>query len=334
MTSNHNQPETYVPPVVPAGHGDVGQATAIEQSRAIAEVQGAIVVAQRVPRSVPNAVEAMRETCQQPGLANRAFFRYSRGGGQITGPSIHLARELARCWGNVQYGLVELSRDDSKGESQMLAFAWDVQTNTRASTTFIVKHGRDTRDGVKPLTDLRDIYESNANNGARRLREQIFAILPKWFTEEAQDRCRATLENGGGKPLPARIADLVAAFAEIGVHVDQLERKIGRARASWNAQDVAALQVIGKSVKVGESRVEDEFPDDRVTVDEIRAQAAPAQEPRPQNRSRNVKRQPEPAADEAGPTDEDIAALNAEAAADAARDNTPVSALFGGDQEG
>ena len=55
----------------------------------------------------------MTDACKQPALADRAFFRYSRGGGAITGPSIHLARELARALGKVQYGITELRRDDS-----------------------------------------------------------------------------------------------------------------------------------------------------------------------------------------------------------------------------
>ncbi|WP_375483257.1 hypothetical protein [uncultured Jatrophihabitans sp.] len=260
----------YEPTTPAARQADaIGQATAVEQARAVAEVQGAIVVAQQCPRSTATAVAQMRDSCAQKGLAERAFFRYSRGSGQITGPSVHLARELARCWGNMQYGIAELRRDDAKGESEMIAFAWDVQTNTRATTTFIVKHGRDTRQGVKALTDMRDIYENNANNGARRLREQIFAILPKWFTEEAQDRCRATLENGGEKSLPQRIADTVRAFEGLGIAVDQLERKIGRDQGNWNAHDVATLTVVGKSIRNGETQREDEFPDDKVTADEI-----------------------------------------------------------------
>lgn len=247
----------------------IGQATAVEQARAVAEVQGAIVVAQQCPRDMNRAVAQMRESCGQMGLAERAFFRYSRGGGQITGPSVHLAREVARCFGNIQYGITELRRDDDKGESEMLAFAWDVQNNTRATTTFIVKHGRDTKQGRQQLTDLRDIYENNANNGARRLREQIFAIVPRWFTEEAQELCRKTIENGGDAPLPQRIATLIGRFGDLGVAVDQLERKIGRKQTNWTAHDVAALTVIGKSIAAGEVTTDDEFPDNKVTAAEI-----------------------------------------------------------------
>src|SRR5262245_12533080 len=111
VNSNNTALDRIAAPAVPTP-GFLGQATAIEQSRAVAEVQAAVIVAQQRPRNVNAAVNEMRAACQQPGLAERAFFRYSRGGGQVSGATIHLARELARCWGNIQYGIAELRRDD------------------------------------------------------------------------------------------------------------------------------------------------------------------------------------------------------------------------------
>jgi len=270
--------EPTAPAPAAAAADFIGQATAVEQARAVAEVQAAIVVAQQCPRSMSNALATMRESCAQQALAERAFFRYNRAGSAITGPTVHLARELARCFGNVQYGIAELRRDDARGESEMVAFAWDVQMNTRSSNTFVVKHGRDTtKDGIKPLLNLRDIYENNANMGARRLREQIFAILPTWFTEEAKDLCTATLRNGGGKPLAQRIADAIKVFDALGVSADQLEQKQGRAPDKWTEHDVAALGVAYKSIQRGEITIDEEFPTQRVTAAEIGAQAAQPQ---------------------------------------------------------
>jgi hypothetical protein len=235
------------------------QATAIEQSRAIAEVQAAVVVAQQCPRDIPSALAQMRESCSQPSLAKRAFFRYSRAGNSITGPSIHLARELARVWGNIDYGIKELRRDDRAGESEMLAFAWDLQVNTRSSSTFIAPHAIDTKKGRKALTDLRDIYESNANQGARRVREAIFNALPSWFIEEAKDLCLRTLEHGGGKPLAQRVADAIAWFEGAGVRQGQLEAKLGRKAAEWAALDVAQLEIVSRSLRMGETTIAEEF---------------------------------------------------------------------------
>jgi hypothetical protein len=298
MTALDNIP-THSPAPVPAR---LGQGTAVEQSRAVAEVQAAIIVAQRCPRDVVEAQRQMRESCAQEALASRAFFRFPRSGQTVTGPSVHLARDLARCWGNVQYGLTELRRDDVAHQSEMLAWAWDVQTNTRATHTFIVPHARDTKGGPKPLEDLRDVYENNANQGARRVREAIFAILPPWYVEEAKDLCQRTIAHGGGKPLATRIADAIDAFASIGVRTPQLEERIGRKRAEWDANDVAQLGVIFQSIRRGEVRAEEEFAPATVTADEIAAAIPPAEpEPtpqrRPSRRTRAADTPAEPAAD-------------------------------------
>jgi hypothetical protein len=242
------------------------QATMVEQSRAVAEVQAAVVVAHNNPRSASAAIKEMREVCAITELAERAFFRFTRGGGAVSGETVHLARELARIWGNVTYGLVELSRDDIRGQSEMMAFAWDLQTNARAQTTFIVPHQRDTKSGGKALTDMRDIYENNANMGARRLREQIFAVLPVWFREEAAALCRKTIEQGGGKPLVQRITDCVAAFETIGITPKQIEKKMGRAVDALTAEDVATLGVVFKSIKRGEVQKDDEFPREEIAA--------------------------------------------------------------------
>lgn len=261
----------------------VGQATAVEQSRAVAEVQAAIVVAQQCPRNLVTAIAQMEESCKQKALAERAFYRFPRAGGAVSGASVHLARELARCFGNIQYGIAELRRDDELGQSEVQAYAWDVQNNTRATTVFVVPHKRDTTNGVKALTDMRDIYENNANNGSRRLREMIFSVLPAWFVEQAKELCTRTLSaDTSGKPLPQRCAEAVAMFAGIGVTEDQLAQKLDRPSGQWTEHDLAQLGVIFRSLQRGEISKDEEFAPRRVTADEIRnTNGAPGSQPAP-----------------------------------------------------
>ncbi len=237
------------------------QATSIEQSRAIAEVQAMVVVAQRMPRDVTRAIQQIKESCGLMTLAERAFYKFPRGGQNVTGPSIQLATELARCWGNITYGVSELSRNDERGESEMLAFAWDVQTNVRPSTTFIVPHKRDKRGGAEILTDMRDIYENNANNAARRLREMLFRALPSWLVADAQEWCRETLERGDSEiPLAKRIASAVEAFAALGISRERIEAKIGAKADTITPVDLANLKVSYASLRRGEIDAEEEFP--------------------------------------------------------------------------
>jgi hypothetical protein len=235
-----------------------GQATQIEQARAIAEVRAAVMIAMDRPRDRSAAIAEMREVCSIMGLAERAFFRVPRGGEMVNGESIHLARELARCWGNVDYGVKELARDDLRGQSELLAFAWDLQTNTRSEIVFIVPHVRG--KGSRKLTGTQEIYENNASFAGRRLREAIFSVLPVWFKSEAAEICHKTLEGSvSGKTREQSIADLRAAFEALGVTAAQLEKKRGRKVTEFLGDDIAALRVVFGSLKRGEITVAEEF---------------------------------------------------------------------------
>lgn len=259
MTTKNVTEFTPRPPAMSAA----SQAALVEQQRAIAEVQAAVVVAQQCPRDLSRAEAEMREACGRMALAERAFFKVINRG---QGPSVHLARELARVWGNVQYGVKETRRDDAAGVSEILAFAWDVQTNTRSERSFVVPHQRMVTDKAtkaqyrKPLIDLGDIYLNNQNIGARAVRECIFTVLPTYFVESAEEACRATLHHGDGKPLSERISEMVAAFASVlGVKVGQMEERLGKKRGQWDAGDVAAMRVTFLSIQRSETTVEDEF---------------------------------------------------------------------------
>jgi len=270
VTTNAIEKATGTAPV--ALPTTISQATAIEQSRAIAEVQAAVVVAQQCPRDMQRAEAEMRDVCSRLSMAGHAFYSVPNRG---NGPTVHLMRELARIWGNIQYGVHELRRDDRAGESEIQAFAWDVQTNTRSSRTFVVPHarmkkvnGKQTREA---LVDLGDIYLSNQNIGARAVRECISTVLPTWYTEAAQDLCRTTVENGEGVPLPERIAKMVSAFDGVGVSLDRLESKIGRKKGQWTAADVADMGIAYTSIQREGQDAAEVFPPARVTPAEIAA---------------------------------------------------------------
>ena len=158
MSENENAPTVTQPPALPvnpfqrqnAEHVNAGAVT-IESERAIAEAQAKMVIAKRFPRDEYAAMQRILSACSRESLAQEAFYSYDRGGSKVTGPSIRLAEVLASCWGNVEYGINELSRRD--GESEMQAYCWDLETNTYSQQKFTVAHLRDKRGGgVAPAT--------------------------------------------------------------------------------------------------------------------------------------------------------------------------------------
>lgn len=293
--------------------GSASQATQIEQVRAAAEVAAAIRVAQDCPRDVDMALREFEKSCRRLGFAQRSFFRFGRGGQQVTGVTISFAQEAARCWQNMQSGMAELSR--KPGSSEMVAFAWDVQMNTRRSTTFVNPHeGYSDSAPGRVLMAHRDIYENNASTGSRREREMILAILPTWYVEMGKDWCLATLAGGkDGKPIETRRAEIVKTFEEIGVRRDQLVAKIGAPVDSWLDVDLATLIVIGKSIKAGETTVAAEFddrtrpgaeavPTPRVTAAEITGGAPPPADDQPAQPAAVAVPEDAPA----GPTEDEV----------------------------
>jgi hypothetical protein len=234
------------------------QAAAVEHTRAAAEVAAAVQAARMVPRDVNYAKAKMREACADYGLANRAFYAYPKGNEEVTGPTVHLARELAAIYGNVDYGTAELARRGD--ESEIRAWAWDQETNTRKSRTMIVPHIQYIGRGKRALGDMRDIDQNNNSVAGRAEREMLFAILPNSFVEEAKRLCRDTLERGNGQSVEDRAAAAVALFGRGGVTPAQLEARIGKPIGRWSAQNVADLDILFESLKRREITKDEAFP--------------------------------------------------------------------------
>jgi hypothetical protein len=249
----------------------------VEQSRAEMEVKAAVTIAQQNPRDPEAARRRMQFACRQPALALKAFYSFPRGREIVSGASIQLATELALNYGNIQYSVVELSRDSGAGQSEILVYAWDLEANSRSAQIFIAPHLRYTSRNAQKLTDLRDVYENNSNQGARRLREAIFKVLPAWYVGEATELCRETI----GK----HIAELVATYEKVGVSLEQLEAKVECRRSEWTGKHATELASLYTSVSCGEITRDDAFPPiggaaatGRVTAEELTG-GAPANAP-------------------------------------------------------
>jgi hypothetical protein len=181
-----------------------------------------MVMAKQFPRDIQAATDRIVRACTREKVAQAAIYQYPRGGQNITGPSIRLAEVLAQNWGNVNFGILELSQSD--GESSVMAFAWDLETNTRAVKTFQVPHVRYANGAKKALYDPRDIYETVANQGARRLRACILSVVPADIVETAMDQVTETRKGKyQGKDLKALFRDkTLPAFEKYGITEAQI----------------------------------------------------------------------------------------------------------------
>lgn len=257
------------PPNFPQGVANfenINQGTvAVESSRAIAEAQGKLVIAKRFPRNEIDAFAKVMTACQRKSLAEKAFYSYPRGGETVQGPTIRFAEELARCWGNLDYGIKELSQGN--GNSEMQAYCWDLETNTMSVQNFTNPHRKEVGKTIKELTSLRDIYENNANMAARRLRARILAVLPSDLVDEAIKECRKTLTGNNETPLIDRVKSMTVAFGKIGVTQEMIEGRLKRKIETMTAEDFADYIGIYNSLKENNSKISDWFEYEKEATD-------------------------------------------------------------------
>ena len=247
-----------IPNASNANFDNINQGTvAVESSRAIAEAQGKLIIAKKFPRDEVVAYAKAMQACQRPKMAATAFYSYPRGGSTVSGASIRFAEELARCWGNVDYGIKELSRDS--GKSEMQAYAWDMETNTISVQNFTNPHQRESGGKMVKLTSDRDIYEINANMAARRLRARILAVLPNWFVEDCINECKKTLAGKNETPLIDRVRNMLVQFERFSVTKEMIEKRLKHTIETNTQDEFVELVGIFNSLKDKQSSVVDWF---------------------------------------------------------------------------
>lgn len=229
---------------------------AVASAGEIARVQAQLVYAASRPRDERRAVDRMLTAFQRPSLAGVGLYQYARGGSSITGLSIRAAEAMAMAWGNIDFGLREI--EQKHGESTVEAFAWDLETNVRRSITFRVPHYRDTREGRKKLEDSRDIYEMVANQGSRRVRACILAVLPRDIQETVEEQIANTMQ-ATFDITPEYLKKWLDAFKKYGVTKEQIEKRIQRDYSTITPAQMMGLVNIYNSLKDGIGTVSDFF---------------------------------------------------------------------------
>lgn len=243
------------------GHGNLPSAAntgsvSVEQSRAIAEAQGQLILAKRFPRDLNAAYAELMEACKLPALAGVAFYTLPRGKSSVTGPSIRLAEEIARVYGNFQYGHRELSRDDKKSEVEV--YAWDMEKNNYSKRQITVMHVLDTKEGPRKLRDQKDIDDKIANVASKQVRGRILALVPKWLSEAAIEACRQTLAGKSDIPVAERVRKMTQAFSKFGVTTKHLEAFLGHGLDTVDTDEIADLTGVFNAIKDG-AKISDYF---------------------------------------------------------------------------
>ena len=253
--------------VAPSNGG--GGLISVEQQRAVAEVQARMMIARANPRDVIRATDLILQDCTRPTLAQGGLYQYSRGGTDISGPSIRLAEAIASRWGNIASGIKEISRYN--GYSECVAYAWDLETGYYDERQFQVRHWRDTKvsdrnpQGGYALRDERDIYELIANMGQRRKRAVLLTVIPGDVVEAAVEQCEETL-RASADTSPAALRKIVDTFSSFGITQDMIEKRIQRRLEAIRPAQIIQLRRIYTSLQDGVSEPSDWFGEDPIVA--------------------------------------------------------------------
>lgn len=242
-------------------------------AREVATIQGQIMLAKMFPRNMAEVWKKVEAACSRKKLAENALYQYSRGGTDITGPSIRLAEALINAYGNAKSGFEVI--DSNSEYSRVRAYAYDMETNTLQERTFDVEHIRQTKTGRTKLTDPRDIYETVANNASRRERACILALIPGDLQDYAVNLCKTTLEKAVDI-TPDKIEGLCRGLAKFGVSKTMIEARIQRHIDAITAQQYVWLCSVGTSLKEGVAKVDDFFDRNAKPIGQAEVQASPA----------------------------------------------------------
>lgn len=219
------------------------------------EIESAIVIAKKFPRNESVAYEKIIKVCARGSFADEALYSFPRGDTQVEGPSVNLAREIARDWGNLRYGL-EIIRDDDD-TMQIRGWAWDLETNTKttAEDNFKKLIYRKVGGWIKP--DERDLRELVFRRGAILERNCLLKLMPKDFIEDALTKCRETIEKGVGTDPEAARKKIILAFSEQNVTPEMLEKYLDHKLSECSPVEIANLRKVYVSLKDGNSTWKD-----------------------------------------------------------------------------
>lgn len=221
-------------------------------AREESEVKAAVVLARNFPRDEQRAFVAMQRSAKRPAFAEGALYSFRRGTTAITGPSVKLAREMARCWGNLQHGIRLLSMDAEYGHVE--GWCWDLQTNTRVASEAKFKRLIQ-RGGEWVEPDERDLRELVARHGAVCVRNSILQLMAPDVVDELQRMCldtnRKAAEGDIEEDRDQVLRSLAAAFSNTGVTTKMLEQYLGHALEVITPAELVDLRAVFTALRDG-----------------------------------------------------------------------------------
>ncbi len=238
---------------------EVGAAAAV--AREEVEVKAAIFMARRNPRDEAAAYTKLMRATKRPTFAEGARYLFQRGGRNIEGPSVKMSREMARCWGNIRYGVRVISLDADY--VHIKGWAFDAETNAYVESEDKFERLIYRKRGGWVRPDERDLRELVNKRGAICVRNSILQIMPPDIVDDMMREVKETMRKAAQGEIEqdreAAIRRMAVAFNDYGVTTEMLREHVGHDLETVTADELTELRGIYTSIRDGQAQVDEFF---------------------------------------------------------------------------
>lgn len=244
---------TVVPEVIDVPEKEVQSNTALTKIVS-AEADQQIITAKKYPRSLAKFKQnAIDMATLDTETAAGCFYKLSRSGKTIEGPSVRLAEIVQSCWGNIRAGARIVNDDGRMITSQ--GYCWDLERNVQVSVE--VQRRVTDRNGKRYSDDM-IVVTANAAN-AIAFRNAVFKVIPMAYTHAILDRAKQ-VAIGDAKTLSERRDKMVAAFGKMGVNQKQILGKLGKAGIEdITLENLEELIGLHTAIRDGDTTIDEAF---------------------------------------------------------------------------
>ncbi len=185
------------------------------------------------------------------------YYRFpvkTKGGGQdyIEGPSIKLANDIARIYGNCEVD----SRVTDLGDSWLIyARFTDYESGFTMTRPFQQRKGQ---RGMRGEGDR--MLDINLQIGASKAIRNVIVNSLQSIADFALEEARNSLIDKVGKNLDGYRKRAIERLKEMEIEMQRVELVIGRPVGKWTAPDIAKVIAIIQSLNDGMTTVDDVFP--------------------------------------------------------------------------
>lgn len=248
------------------------------------EIEVRVGLAKRFPRNEAASFQKLRLALARPEFAAMAYYELPAFGKKRSKPaaewkpsspferrpeesgkpvpvrSVQLAREFARCWGNMSVGQMIVSEDADS--ATVRGVAWDLENNNYHFEDITVPKLRQKRiyddDGnhvntIWVKSDANEFRKLCAAMGARPERNSIFRIIGADYADAAVGLAKQTILAKAKENLPKAIQGLLVALERLGIFLGEIEEYLGCKIGAAAPEAIVELEGIGRAIKAGEA---------------------------------------------------------------------------------